>query len=93
MGRRSMHTQYTTVADLGALIFSEVPKGDILFKPSRACRYREVRYARDLLEALWSKPLMQGATNESYMSFLHLSLKEKLQILTEDGFAVMCQGF
>ena len=92
LGRRSLLTKDSEQAMLSTLVFFKRPE-NLNFKPAHVSSYDEINYATGLLRSLWSKPIQQGPTSQSYAQFLEQTFEEKMRRVETGEFAVMCQGF
>ena len=92
LGRRSMATKDAAKTELTPLEFFKKPE-NLSFKPASVTSYDEINYATGLLKSLWSKPIQQGPTSQSYSEFLEQTFEEKMRRVETGEFAVMCQGF
>src|SRR5690606_25572366 len=71
--------------------FVSIPKS-LNIKPVGTSPYPEIRIATGLLHFLWSQPMKQGPTSESYAAFIKHPLDVKLEKVRKGKFAIMCQG-
>ena len=92
LGRRTLSTKDSAEPTLPPLVFHKKPE-NLRFKPAHVSSYDEVNYATGLLNVLWSKPIQQGPTSQSYSQFLEQTFEEKMRRVKAGEFAVMCQGF
>jgi hypothetical protein len=92
LGRRSVETDHSGSTEIGPLIFKEIPI-QANFLLANISPFEEINNAAGLLRKLWSQPIQQGPTSESYATFLEQNFEEKMRRVGAGEFAVMCQGF
>lgn len=92
LGRRTLSTKDSARPTLPPLVFHKKPE-NLRFKPVHVASWDEVDYATGLLNVLWSEPIQQGPTSQSYSQFLEQTFEEKMRRVKTGEFAVMCQGF
>ncbi len=91
LGRRSIETPYGSEIESTRMEF--VGKSRIAVTPIGDSPYHTIRVATGLLHHLWAQPIKQGPVNLPYDEFLKHPMPEKLQLIREGEFAVMCAGF
>lgn len=95
LGRRSIEASSNPINPLPSVFplnFQGTPNLPEI-KPIGKSEYLEVNLAKALLRYLWSKPIKSGPTSLSYDEFLTKSFAQKLAMIHEGKFSVMCQGF
>ena len=92
LGRRSLLTKDSKVKALSPLVFSKTPQG-INYDPVEISIFDEINHATGLLRSIWSTPIQQGPTSQSYSEFLEQTFEEKMSRLRTGNFTIMCQGF
>lgn len=92
LGRRSLPTNDSQLTVKSPLVFSKTPHA-IDYEPLEISMYDEINHATGLLRSMWSKPIQQGPTSQSYSQFLEETFEQKMSRLRTGNFAVMCQGF
>jgi hypothetical protein len=94
LGRGLIHrTPEDYPSSFTPLEFVKRPDLSAIVPPLGSSNYLEVQFATGLLDYLWSKPIRQGPSSESYLEFLRYPLEEKLERVRSGKSAVMCQGF
>ncbi|MGI9449769.1 MAG: hypothetical protein ACR2QH_03860 [Geminicoccaceae bacterium] len=92
LGRRSIGTKSLPPTELTPLVFFDKP-AQVNYTPASISSFEEINRATGLLRNLWSKPIQQGPTSQSYAAFLGQPFEEKMRRVKTGDFAVMCQGF
>lgn len=91
LGRRDVDTPFIRKTESGPVEF--VGKAGIAVTPVGDSPYASVRLATGLLRYLWAQPIKQGPASLPYNEFLKHPMREKLKIIREGDFAIMCAGF
>lgn len=55
-------------------------------------KYAQLTQAAKIMTLLWSKDFLSGPTSIPYSEFLQHGFQEKLSLIREGRFAIMCQG-
>lgn len=95
LGRRSLDISFSGssgLTEISPLVFKEKPI-QINYSPADISQFPEINCATGLLREMWSRPIQQGPTSESYTIFLEKTFEEKMRRVCAGEFAVMCQGF
>jgi hypothetical protein len=96
LGRRAFEIQnrkdIEVVPPLPPLIFKGAPIS-MNIDTVGTSEFPEIRLATGLLHYLWRQPIRAGPITVSYDEFLQYPFEEKLKLIRDGKFAVMCQGF
>jgi hypothetical protein len=92
LGRRSIRVSGAGVNPLPAHAFVGAPTVPDI-SPKGDSEFEEVALAVGLLEFIASQPITQGPTVLRYSEFLKRPFREKLELVRDGKFAVMCSAF